>query len=315
MSRVQERPQQPLPSAVNVAKLPPAHPLWRALLTSMRPRQWTKNLIVYAPLLFAKSVFRGDAALRATLAVASFCLLAGGVYLFNDWFDRERDRRHPEKRYRAIAAGLIPGRTVALAVAVCWLAGGALAFAARPSFAVIAGGYLALQIVYSLILKQLVILDVVAISLGFVLRVLGGGVAISVPVSNWLYLCTLLLALFLGFAKRRHELASLYGDAVPHRANLGEYSLPMLDQMIAVVAASCILSYGLYTVSRETISKVGSDRLKYTLPVVIYGIFRYLFLMHKRGAAGSPERVLLSDPPMIINLLLFVVLAAWALYS
>lgn len=311
---MQESASPPLSQPVDVAALPSIG-VWGALFKSLRPRQWTKNLIVYAPLLFAKSVFKGDAALKATLAVASFCALAGGMYLFNDWFDRERDRRHPEKRGRPIAAGLIPGKTVALAVGLCWLVGGGLALAARPAFALVAAGYLGLQIAYSLLLKQLVILDVVAIALGFVLRVLGGGVAIAVPVSNWLYLCTLLLALFLGFAKRRHELASLYDDAVSHRANLGEYSLPMLDQMIAVVAASCILSYGLYTVSFETISKVGSDRLKYTVPIVIYGIFRYLFLMHKRGAAGSPERVLLSDPPMIINLLLFVAVSAWALYS
>jgi 4-hydroxybenzoate polyprenyltransferase len=284
-----------------------------ALLASFRPRQWTKNLIVFAPLVFAKSVFRGDATLRASLAVVSFCLLASGVYLFNDWFDREKDRRHPEKRNRPIAAGLLSGGTVAGAVVFCWAAGAALAYSIRPSFAAVAAAYLCLQILYSLVLKKQVIVDVVAIAMGFVLRVLGGGIAISVPVSNWLYLCTLLLAVFLGFAKRRHELASL-PEAVPHRQNLGEYSVPLLDQMISVVASSCVLAYGLYTVSRDTIEHVGSDRLKFTVPFVIYGIFRYLFLIHKRGAGGSPEKVLLSDGPMIINLILFVALASWALY-
>lgn len=285
-----------------------------SILGALRPRQWTKNLIVFAPLLFAKSVFRDSAALEALGAFASFCLLAGGVYAFNDWIDREKDRLHPEKRGRPIAAGLISGRTVLAMVIATWVTGGALALAIRPAFALVAASYLGLQILYSLLLKGHVILDVVVIALGFVLRVLGGGVAIEVPVSNWLYLCTLLLALFLGFAKRRHELASLYGDAVSHRPNLDNYSLPMLDQMMAVVAASCILAYGLYTVAQETVEKVGSDHLKFTVPFVIYGIFRYLFLMHKRGAAGSPERVLLSDPPMIINLVLFVAVAAWALY-
>jgi len=288
---------------------------WLRLLSSLRPRQWTKNLIIFAPLLFAKSVFKDAAALKASLAVVSFCLLAGGVYLFNDWFDRERDRRHPEKRKRAVAAGLFSGRTVSAVVLVCWAAGGAIAYLARPEFALVAAAYLGLQIFYSVLLKKLVILDVVVIALGFVLRVLGGGVVIAVPVSNWLYLCTLLLAVFLGFAKRRHELASLYAEAVSHRPNLNEYSLPLLDQMISVVAASCILAYGLYTVSQETIAKVGSDRLKFTVPFVIYGIFRYLFLIHKRGAGGSPERVLLSDAPMMINLVLFVAVASWALYS
>jgi 4-hydroxybenzoate polyprenyltransferase len=197
----------------------------------------------------------------------------------------------------------------------CWAAGGAIALSLGSAFALVAGGYVGLQIFYSLVLKGQVILDVVVVGLGFVLRVLGGGLAIHVPVSNWLYLCTLLLALFLGFAKRRHELASLYGDAASHRPNLDDYSLPMLDQMMSVVAAACIVAYGLYTVSEETIEKVGSDHLKFTVPFVIYGIFRYLFLMHKRGAGGSPERVLLSDPPTIINILLFVAIAGWALYA
>jgi len=308
----QSAPEPPPSAATPVA--PAATARWSALIASLRPRQWTKNLIVFAPLLFAKSVLRGDAALRASLAVVSFCLLASGVYLFNDWFDREKDRRHPEKRNRPIAAGLLPGSTVAATVLFCWAAGTALAYATRPAFAAVAAAYLGLQILYSLVLKELVIVDVVAIAMGFVLRVLGGGIAISVPVSNWLYLCTLLLAVFLGFAKRRHELAALQSEAVPHRQNLGEYSLPLLDQMISVVASSCVLAYGLYTVSRDTIEHVGSDRLKFTVPFVIYGIFRYLFLIHKRGAGGSPERVLLSDLPMIINLVLFVALASWALY-
>ncbi|HEX9508379.1 MAG TPA: hypothetical protein VF947_08220, partial [Myxococcales bacterium] len=199
-------------------------------------------------------------------------------------------------------------------VLFCWAAGMALAYAIRPSFAGVAAAYLGLQILYSLGLKRLVIVDVVAIAMGFLLRVLGGGIAISVPVSNWLYLCTLLLAVFLGFAKRRHELASLLPEALSHRQNLGDYSLPLLDQMISVVASSSILAYGLYTVSRDTIEHVGSDRLKFTVPFVIYGIFRYLFLIHKRGAGGSPEKVLLSDWPMIINLVLFVAVASWALY-
>lgn len=312
MRSAEQSAPEPLPSAAT-SVAPAARSRASALIASLRPRQWTKNLIVFAPLLFAKSVLRGDAALRATLAVVSFCLLASGVYLFNDWFDREKDRRHPEKRNRAIAAGLISGGTVAATVVLCWAAGSAIAYAISPAFAAVAGSYLGLQILYSLILKKLVIVDVVAIAMGFVLRVLGGGIAISVPVSNWLYLCTLLLAVFLGFAKRRHELASI-PEALSHRQNLNEYSLPLLDQMMSVVASSCILAYGLYTVSRDTIEHVGSDRLKFTVPFVIYGIFRYLFLIHKRGAGGSPEKVLLSDPPLIVDLVLFVALASWALY-
>jgi 4-hydroxybenzoate polyprenyltransferase len=286
----------------------------KLLLVSLRPRQWTKNLAAFAPLIFAKELLNLNAVVRASLAVISFCLIAGGVYLLNDWVDREKDRLHPEKRNRPIAAGLISGRGVASTALLCWIGGIALAYAARPQFALVAAGYLALQILYSLVFKRWVILDVMVIALGFVIRVAGGGIAINVPVSNWLYLCTLLLAVFLGFAKRWHELSSLEAEAVGHRGNLSQYSLPMLDQMLSIVAASCILAYGLYTVAQDTVEHVGSDRLKFTVPFVIYGIFRYLFLIHRRGAGGSPERVLFADPPMIINLVLYLAVAAWALY-
>jgi 4-hydroxybenzoate polyprenyltransferase len=285
-----------------------------AIVRALRPRQWTKNLAAYAPLLFARSVFQPGAALHATQAVASFCLIASGVYVLNDWMDREKDRLHPEKRLRPIAAGLIPGPMAAVMLVLCWVAGGALAYGARPQFLAVVAGYVGLQVAYTFALKRMVILDVVVIALGFVIRVAGGGVAIDVPLSNWLYLCTLLLALFLAFAKRRHELASLQEEAVAHRANLSDYSVPMLDQMISVVAASCILAYGLYSVARETVAHVGSDRLKFSVPCVVYGIFRYLFLIHKRGAGGSPERVLLSDAPLMINLGVFVAIVGWALY-
>ena len=290
-------------------------PTFKLLLVSLRPRQWTKNLAVFAPLLFAKGLLNGQAVLRACIAVLSFCLLSGGVYLLNDWVDREKDRLHPEKKNRPIAAGLISRRLVASTALLCWVFGLTLAYVARPLFAGVAAGFLTLQVLYTFVFKRWVIVDVMVIALGFVIRVVGGGIAISVPVSNWLYLCTLLLAVFLGFAKRWHELSSLQADAVGHRENLSEYSLPMLDQMLSIVAASCILAYGLYTVAQDTIEHVGSDRLKYTVPFVIYGIFRYLFLIHRRGAGGSPDRVLLSDLPMVVDILLYLAVAAWALYS
>jgi 4-hydroxybenzoate polyprenyltransferase len=287
----------------------------RTVIRTLRPRQWTKNLVLFAPLLFAKSVFHGGSALRSVAAVVAFCMLASGIYVLNDWLDRAKDRMHPEKKNRPIAAGLISGPVATLLVAGCWSVGGSLAMWLGPTFGAVAGGYIALQVLYSVRLKQLVILDVMIIAVGFVLRVIGGAVAIDVPVSNWLYLCTLLLALFLGFAKRRHELSSLQVDAQAHRANLSEYSIPMLDQMLSVVAASCILAYGLYTVSLETIQHVGSDRLKFTVPFAIYGIFRYLFLVHRRGLGGSPERILLSDSPLMLNIALYLGVAGWALYS
>jgi 4-hydroxybenzoate polyprenyltransferase len=286
-----------------------------ALIRTLRPRQWTKNVAVFAPLLFSRSVFVPGAALRALGAVVSFCLLAGAVYVLNDWVDRERDRLHPKKRFRPIAAGQLGGLGAFLLGAGCAVSGLLLAWWVNPKFAYLAAAYVALQTLYTFFLKHLVILDVGIIAIGFVMRVAGGGVAISVPVSNWLYLCTLLLATFLGFSKRRQELSSLSGEAAAHRAVLTAYSLPFLDQLISVVAAACIVSYGLYTVSAETLEKVGSDHMKFTLPIVMYGIFRYLYLVHQRGEGGSPERVLLSDKPMIFTVLLFTAVASWALYS
>jgi 4-hydroxybenzoate polyprenyltransferase len=171
-----------------------------------------------------------------------------------------------------------------------------------------------LQVLYTLWLKHLVVLDVMALALGFIVRVVAGAVAIEVQVSNWLFLCTLLGAVFLAFAKRRAELSSLEGGAAAHRASLGEYTEPMLDQMMSISAACTILAYGLYTVSADTIARVGSDKLKFTVPCVVYGVFRYLFLVHKRGLGGSPEKVLLSDLPLMGCAVTFLGLAAWGLY-
>lgn len=286
-----------------------------AVYRQLRVKQWTKNGAVLAPLLFAKAVLVPAAVKQSLLALAAFCLVASGIYVLNDWLDREKDRLHPEKKKRPIAAGHLSGTTATALALVLWAGAAAVSWYVRPAFAGVVAGYVALQFLYSFLLKRLVILDVMAIAMGFVLRVIGGGVAIDVPVSNWLFLCTLLLAVFLGFAKRRHELSSLQADAAAHRANLEEYSLPMLDQMMSMVAAACILAYGLYTVSPQTTEHVGSDRLKYTVPFVIYGVFRYLFLVHKRGMGGSPEKVLLSDPPFIIDILLYLAVMAWGLYG
>ncbi len=281
---------------------------------ALRIKQWTKNGVLFAPLLFAKGVVREGLPLKSAVAVASFSLLASGVYLVNDWADKEKDRHHPEKRHRPIAAGLLTFPMVGVLVALCWGAAGVLGLWLGQPFLEVCGAYLGLQVLYTWVLKKAVILDVMAIALGFILRVVAGAVAINVQVSNWLFLCTLLLAVFLGFAKRRHELSSLEGGAGAHRANLEDYSLPMLDQMMSISAASTILAYGLYTVSAETVEHVGTDRLKFTVPLVVYGVFRYLFLVHKRGAGGSPEKVLLSDAPLLVDIGLFVAIAAWALY-
>ncbi|MDP1822196.1 MAG: decaprenyl-phosphate phosphoribosyltransferase [Archangium sp.] len=285
-----------------------------AAIRALRPKQWTKNAALLVPLLFAKSIFAQGLAVRALLGVGIFSLLASGVYVVNDWFDREKDRLHPEKRKRPIAAGHLPGPAAIGLVVLCWGVAGFGAWRLSTSFAAVLGGYLLLQALYTSFLKQMVLLDIMAIALGFILRVVAGAEAIDVVVSNWLFLCTLLGALFLGFAKRRAELSSLE-DATAHRASLADYTVPLLDQMMSICAACIILAYGLYTVSKETVEHVGSDHLKFTVPFVVYGVFRYLFLVHKRGAGGAPEEVLLSDAPLLVDIALILGVAGWALYG
>ena len=285
-----------------------------AVVRQLRVRQWTKNGVLLVPLLFAKSAFAGGAVLKELVAILAFSLLASGVYVLNDWFDREKDRLHPEKRLRPLAAGHLGSTAAAVLVVVCWAAAGVLGAALNPEFVLVQLAYLALQAAYTLFLKRMVLLDVMAIALGFILRVVAGAAAIQVMVSNWLFLCTLLGAVFLGFAKRRAELSSLEDAATAHRANLADYSLGMLDQMMSIAAACTILAYGLYTVAKETVEHVGTDHLKFTVPCVVYGVFRYLFLVHKRGAGGAPEKVLLGDRALQADIGLFLVLAGWALY-
>jgi len=286
-------------------------PAWFRVL---RPRQWTKNLAVFAPLLFSRRVFDPGAAGREVLAFVAFCFLSSGTYVFNDWMDREEDRRHPEKALRPIAAREVRARTVLILIIICWAAGLDLGLHLGWRFAALGASYLVLQLAYAFVLKHLVVLDVLSIAAGFVLRVLAGAVAIDVPVSGWLFLCALLLALFLALAKRRQELVSLKEAASDHRPALGEYSLPLLDQMLSTVAGMCILAYGLYTVAPDTVAKVGSDHLKWTLPFVLYGILRYLYLVHRRDVTGSPEKVLFSDIPTVVNLVLYAGAVLLVLY-
>jgi 4-hydroxybenzoate polyprenyltransferase len=296
------------------ASTPPQRSLAVALIVSLRPRQWVKNLVLLAPLVFARQGEVGGAVLRALAALVIFCGVTSSVYLFNDLLDRERDRLHPEKRHRPIASGQVPvgvAATLALVLATSSLA---FATALSPRFAWACLAYVVLQVTYTLWLKHLVLLDVFAVAAGFVLRVVAGGLVIGVPISNWLYLCTLLLALFLAMGKRRAELSLMHGEPGAHRKSLVHYSVPLLDQMITILASCTVLAYALYTLAPETIHKFGTDGLKYTVPLVIYGLFRYLFLIHRRGAGGSPERVLLSDVPLLLDVALFVVTVVLILY-
>ena len=282
---------------------------------ALRPAQWTKNAVVLAPLLFALRATHPPSLARAVLAMLAYCALASASYIANDLLDRERDRRHPLKRHRPIASGdITPRLAVALAVSVA-VVGLAACAALGVTVLATAAGYLGLQVLYSRWLKHLPVVDVFAIAGGFVLRVLAGACAISVPVSSWLYLCTLLLALFLALEKRRAELALLQTSAEAHRAALAGYSLPFVDQLVSIVCACTVLAYALYTLAPETIEKFRGDRLKFTIPFVLFGIFRYLFLVHRRSDGGQPERVLLVDRVLQADILGWLAVVIWAIYA
>jgi len=276
-----------------------------AVLRSMRPRQWTKNVLVFIAPAAAGKLGSVATDLRAVAAFAVFCGLSGAVYVVNDLADVERDRLHPLKRNRPIASGAL-GAFPARALAAFLLLGGLVAaWALGRGFLLSVLGYLVLNLAYTFRLKDVVILDVLAIAIGFVLRAVSGALAIQVVFSDWLLVCTILLALFLALAKRRHELVML-GDAAGHRRALAEYSPYLLDQMIAVVTASCLTAYAFYTLAPETVEKYRTDRLAFTIPFVIYGIFRYLYLVHRKEQGGSPSDLLLADRPLL------VAVAAWA---
>ena len=307
------------PAAAPEAALAPPPPgrenLLSAAVRALRPKQWTKNAAVLAPLVFAHKALVPGLVLKAFAATVGFCLLSSAVYVFNDLVDREKDRLHPVKRLRPIASGAL-GTFPAVGLGlVVGLAGLALIGTLASSYAFYGAlGYLALQALYTLAIKRVAILDIIAIAIGFVIRVASGALAIDVPISSWLYICAFLLALFLGFAKRRAEIVLLDKAAGEHRANLADLSLPLLDQLIAVVTASTVVCYALYTMSEETVRKFHTDNLKFTIPCVIYAIFRYLYLIYRKGEGGSPERLLLSDVPLIATILVFCGIVGVVLY-
>ncbi len=280
----------------------------------IRPKQWVKNTFVLAPLLFSGRIVEGEAIALALTAFLAFCLAASSVYILNDVLDREADRLHPGKRNRPIAAGLITVGS-ALAGSVAMGAGGlALAWAAGRDVALIVAAYLALNGVYSLGLKRVVILDVFALAAFFLLRLLGGASAIQVEASIWLLLCGGLLALYLGFAKRRHELLLLGDDSTEHRRVLGDYGTALLDQMSAVLLAVTVVSYIMYTVSPSKVEEVGSYALTYSTVFVLYGVFRYLYLVHQKSR-GSPTETLLTDRSLLATVVLWVLYCGWVIYS
>ncbi len=282
-------------------------PVLLNLLISLRPGQWTKNLFVFAALVFAQRLTDADAVVQAVIAFLVFCSLSSTVYLINDVLDREQDRRHPLKAGRPIASGAI---APALALGVATVLGFAaiiIALGLGWLFFQIAAAYLLLLIAYSAFLKHIVILDVLTIAAGFTLRAAAGAAAIAVPMSHWLLVCTTLLALFIALSKRRHELTLLADKAIDHRPILGDYTPYLLDQMVSVVTASTLIAYAFYTISPETTEKFGTDLLSLTIPFPLYGIFRYLFLVHQRDKGGSPAELVVNDRPLL------ACVALWAL--
>jgi len=282
----------------------------KAIIRSMRPEQWLKNGFVLAPIVFSGLVGDPDAWLRSLLAVAAFCAASSATYLVNDVIDREADRAHPEKCRRPIAAGEVSVAAAIAAAAVLVAVGMAIALWLGGWFPAILIAYVALVVLYSVLLKRAVFLDVLVVAAGFVLRVVGGAVAINVPVSRWILVVAYLLALYLALGKRRTELALLGDGAGHHRAVLGEYTLPLVDSAISVVLGATVLAYALYTVAPDTVAKVGSEGLLATVPIVLYGLFRSLYLLHRHDLGGSPTKALLTDRPLLVCVVIWLLVSA-----
>lgn len=287
----------------------------RPLLKSLRPTQWPKNVFVLAPLVFGGLLHNAQVTLRAVLALVAFCCASSAVYLINDIRDREEDRRHPLKRLRPIAAGTLKVPVAVLAFVVLVGAAGLLSVRLGRPFALVLGAYLILNVLYTFWLKHMVILDVMTIAISFVLRVEAGSTATGIEVSRWLLLCTIFLSLFLAFSKRRHEITLLAHEASGQRPVLDHYSPAFLDQMINVVTASSVVSYALYCVDPETVQKYHTQDLVFTIPLVLYGIFRYLYLMYQRPGERNPTEAILRDAPFLINILLWGLVVVWIVYG
>ena len=280
----------------------------------MRPEQWIKNFFVFTALLFSKNLLNLSKDIDALVGFIIFCMITGCSYIINDLVDLEKDKLHPTKSQRPIASGRLNKTTAIKITTIICLVSLSFAFYINSFFGIIVLTYFLLNIGYSIYLKNIVIIDVVTIASGFVLRVLGGAVIISVTSSQWLVLCTILLSLFLGFSKRRHELILLEDNATGHRKVLEHYSPYFLDQMISVVTASTLICYALYTMSKDTIEKLGTSKLIYTIPFVLYGIFRYLYLVHQKEKGGSPTEIVFTDKPMIVNIILWVIASTVFIY-
>lgn len=287
----------------------PNRALFHLLAIAMRPHQWTKNLFVLAPLLFGQKLTQPWALLSAMTAALSFCLLSSSLYLVNDVIDTEADRTHPEKRLRPVASGQLLARTALIAAFVLLALAFALAFTLGVNFGLLAITYCVVTLGYCLAFKQAIVLDGMLIAAGFVLRVVGGAIAVNVVPTHWLIVCAFLLALFLAFSKRRQELLMLSEDAAQHRNVLAQYTVSYLDRANTILLGATIVCYALYTVSPETIARFGTDKLIYGSAFVIYGLLRYLALLQNSNNGGNPSKMLVRDKPLLLAVL------GWAIYN
>jgi 4-hydroxybenzoate polyprenyltransferase len=281
----------------------------RTLFQQLRVRQWTKNAVLFAGVIFSLHFVEGQELLRALRGFFAFCFFASAVYTWNDLRDVEGDRLHPKKRLRPIPSGKLPHSAAHVLIGVLLVLAATLAVPLGIPFTITAGIYLTLNLAYSLGLKRVVLLDVMIIALGFVIRAVAGVEALHTreEISPWLLICTFFLALFLGVCKRRQERVLLADQAAGHRKTLGEYPPELVDQLIPVVTAASVISYTIYTVNAATVDKFGTDKLVYTVPFVVYGVFRYLYLVYRRQRGGSPSEVLLTDLPTLVNVGLWMI--------
>jgi 4-hydroxybenzoate polyprenyltransferase len=284
------------------------------MLASMRPEQWVKNILVFVALVFSKNIF-DIVMLAATIwAFIIFCLVSSGIYILNDLLDIEKDKKHPVKLERPLASGKLSpfiAKVMVLTILSGCLIG---SFFINLTFAITVLGYVVLQICYFKFAKEIVILDVFFIAAGFFLRVIAGAQVIEVPISSWLLICTIFISLFLGLGKRRHEIMLLGLEANDHRKVLAEYNLTLLDQMVSIVTAGTVISYSLYTLSPETVSKFQTEKLWLTIPIVLYGVFRYLYIIYKRGKGGQPELIFFEDRHILASILLYTLVVGLIIY-
>lgn len=286
----------------------------KQLIRLARPKQWVKNGILLISLVFSGELSNLGKVEISFIATAIFCLLSSSVYTINDMVDVEKDRQHPTKMYRPLASGQVSNSQAMTMVILLWAVSIVGAWFINLNFFIISLVFVGFNIVYSTWLKNIVILDVMSVAISFVIRAYAGALAIDVTASKWLIINTLLLALFLGFGKRRHELILLEDGATAHRKILDKYSPYLLDQMIGVTTASVVVMYMLYSFSPEVMNKLGTGNLFLTIPFVVYGIFRYLYLIHKEEKGGSPTKVLITDKPILITVILWMLTSIIILY-